>query len=655
MLRLNVGPKISLGFASLIVLSIIIAGTAYVAMQSIFTATQEQTDTSLPLQQYVLQVNLRAKDTTINTLRFVAYFKDEYMEELRNNMRQINDLMTAVSRINEQNPEATSVVMDELREFAALQPQWTELQTNFEQAYRQSRAELDDAVAAVNSAQATAERYVENQRKQQFDEMAANSAMPVLQRRIDRIGLAQRIVTNIKDAQASIWETQATKAFAPLEQVRKIIQQDISAVEALLKDTLVQANIDELNSLIGALRNLNGVVADYITSCELREQLLVDLGNINQRINTLLTSATSDVVGYVIDGNNDSVNTISDSQRIIMLATLVALIMAVFVAFRITRMITRPIAEMSGAFDSLVNRDFQIDFSPAIIGRQDEMGRMVRDFENVCDVLSETINDLRESSENVAVAAAQINQGNQDLSNRTQQQASAVEETASALEEMTSSVKNTASNAQAASGLADLARKSATQGGEVTARTVKAMQDVTDSSRKINDIIDVVNEIAFQTNLLALNAAVEAARAGDAGRGFAVVAGEVRGLAGRSADAAKQIQVLISDSVRKIEQGNEMVHESGTLLDEIITNVQQVADTIEEMNGATQEQATGIDEINKAMGQMDQGIQRNAALVEQISAAADSLSSSAAMALNKVRQFHTRNGNGQTRKALPEA
>ena len=258
------------------------------------------------------------------------------------------------------------------------------------------------------------------------------------------------------------------------------------------------------------------------------------------------------------------------------------------------------------------------------------------------DSLSELVKGVKESAGIVASGAAEISQGNQDLSSRTQNQASAIEETASAIEEMTVSVKRNAASSGEANELANKTAVMAGQGGEVVDRTVTAMLAVTESSKKIGDIINLVNEIAFQTNLLALNAAVEAARAGEAGRGFAVVAGEVRNLAGRSAQAAKEIQALIKDSMTKVEQSNQLAAESGELLGRIITNVQEVADTIGKISEAGQEQARGIDEINKAVSQLDEGVQQNAALVEESASSSESMAAAAEHLNTQMNRFKVR-------------
>ncbi|EIL92360.1 Cache sensor-containing methyl-accepting chemotaxis sensory transducer [Rhodanobacter fulvus Jip2] len=236
--------------------------------------------------------------------------------------------------------------------------------------------------------------------------------------------------------------------------------------------------------------------------------------------------------------------------------------------------------------------------------------------------LTGIVGEVQHGSQAVSTAAHQIAKGNDDLSQRTQEQASSLEETAASMEEMTSTVKQNAENASHASQLASGARDQAERGGEVAARAVEAMGEINASSRKIADIVGLIDEIAFQTNLLSLNAAVEAARAGEQGRGFAVVASEVRNLSQRSAAAAKEIKGLISESVRRVEAGSVLVDESGAALTGIVDSVKKVTDIVAEIAAASQEQSSGIDQVNRAVMQMDEVTQQNAALVEEASAAA---------------------------------
>ena len=251
--------------------------------------------------------------------------------------------------------------------------------------------------------------------------------------------------------------------------------------------------------------------------------------------------------------------------------------------------------------------------------------------------MSEVVSLVQAAATEVSRGAVEISQGNADLSQRTEEQAASLEQTASSMEEMTSTVKQNADNASQASQLATAARDQADKGGTVVGQAVRAMTEINDASRKIVDIIGVIDEIAFQTNLLALNAAVEAARAGEQGRGFAVVASEVRNLAGRSASAAKEIKALIQDSVRKVEEGSQLVTQSGQTLDHIVTAVKKVSDIVGEIAGASREQSSGIEQVNKAVVQLDEMTQQNAALVEEASAASQGMADQA-KALNQMME-----------------
>ncbi|MBA5875029.1 MAG: PAS domain S-box protein [Nitrospira sp. CR1.2] len=294
------------------------------------------------------------------------------------------------------------------------------------------------------------------------------------------------------------------------------------------------------------------------------------------------------------------------------------------------------VAEAQAVLGRLANNDLTQEMTETYRGDLDKVKTSIN---AVVQNLTQTITTVREAVQAVSSGAEQITKGNEDLSQRTSEQASALEETSASMEEMTSTVKQNADNAKQANQLAIAARDIADKGGSVTVRAVEAMGEINKSSKKIADIITVIDEIAFQTNLLALNAAVEAARAGEHGRGFAVVAAEVRNLAQRSATAAKEIKGLINESIQRVTDGSELVNQSGKTLEEIVSSVKRVTDIIAEITAASQEQAQGIDQVNKAIMQMDETTQQNAALVEETTSASQSMKDQAKELMSQMEMF----------------
>ena len=300
--------------------------------------------------------------------------------------------------------------------------------------------------------------------------------------------------------------------------------------------------------------------------------------------------------------------------------------------------VTRPLRAVGAVIETVAQGDLthRVD-----IQSKDELGELGRTLNATSDGLRDMVLQIQESAQAISTASGEISTGNTDLSRRTEEQAAGLEETASAMEQITANVHQTADNAHAANDEASKTRQVAEEGGTAVNQVIAAMAAINESSTKINEIIGVVDEIAFQTNLLALNAAVEAARAGEQGRGFAVVAGEVRNLAKRSADAAKEIKGLIHESVAKSEAGNRIAAHAGATIREVVLHVQRVTALVGEIAGATKEQSTGLGEVNKAVVQMDEVTQQNAALVEQAAAAAESLDAQAHALTEIVARFKT--------------
>ncbi len=321
-----------------------------------------------------------------------------------------------------------------------------------------------------------------------------------------------------------------------------------------------------------------------------------------------------------------------------------AVVAALMIGVMITRSITRPLEQAVQVAADVASGDLTTRIDT---GAEDETGRLLTALKTMQDSLATVVNRVRSSAESVTTASAEIAQGNQDLSARTESQASALEQTAASMEELGSTVKQNADNARQANQLAQSASTVAVRGGDVVARVVDTMKGINDSSKKIADIIAVIDGIAFQTNILALNAAVEAARAGEQGRGFAVVAGEVRSLAGRSAEAAKEIKQLITDSVERVEQGSALVDQAGHTMDEVVSSIRRVTDIMAEISAASSEQSAGVNQVGEAISQMDQTTQQNAALVEQSAAAASSLKGQAEQLMQAVSLFRLDSGAEQ--------
>ncbi|WP_239384261.1 methyl-accepting chemotaxis protein, partial [Delftia tsuruhatensis] len=367
-------------------------------------------------------------------------------------------------------------------------------------------------------------------------------------------------------------------------------------------------------------------------SAILRGESVTISRSINTRLDELVKINTEGT-----EAANDAGDIIFNAARWWVIALLVgAVALGLGLALLIARSVARPLQQAVELAQAVAAGDLS---SRIQAHGKDETGQLLQALQHMNESLQRIVGQVRQGTDSIATASGQIASGNQDLSARTEEQASSLEETAASMEELTSTVKQNGANAQQANQLAAAASQVAVRGGSAVAQVVQTMSAINDASRKIVDIIGVIDSIAFQTNILALNAAVEAARAGDQGRGFAVVASEVRTLAQRSAAAAKEIKQLIDDSVGKVEEGSAQVDAAGKTMDEIVSSVRRVTDIMGEISAASHEQTAGIEQVNQAVTQMDQMTQQNAALVEESAAATEALQAQAKALAEVVSVF----------------
>ncbi len=412
-------------------------------------------------------------------------------------------------------------------------------------------------------------------------------------------------------------------------------------LEATSKSAESKAILAEISALVPRARQGNTKVLELALAGQDKEANRVLFGEARGAIaawQTGLDKASTYFKGQVDKAYTSAEAAYKQAVTIVLSVAGLALLLGAVLAYFITRSITQPLAAMGAVIETVAQGDLtqRVD-----IQSKDELGELGRILNTTNEGLREMVLQIQESALAISTASGEISMGNTDLSRRTEEQAASLEETASSMEQITSNVNQTADNARSANTESGKARQVAQEGGTAVSQVVVAMEAINQSSAKINEIIGVVDEIAFQTNLLALNAAVEAARAGEQGRGFAVVATEVRNLAKRSADAAKEIKGLIRESVAKSNEGTRVAAHAGDTIQEVVTNVQRVSSLVSEIAGATQEQSTGLNEINKAVVQMDEVTQQNAALVEEAAAAAESLDAQAHALTEIVARFKT--------------
>ena len=463
-------------------------------------------------------------------------------------------------------------------------------------------------IAALNAKRTVEQLVSDPQRRQQLrDEILASR---------------EEFIAAEKRLEALVYLDEGKALLKKIEEARSLYVQSQAKFYTLLDAGDTEAAVNELQSVT-------------LVQLALMTEHCRALGDLQQRI------AQEDGARAEAD---------ADLARWIVVVTgVIAAILGMVLAWGITRSIIQPLGQAVGLAQSVAQG--RLDNAIDIVS-SDETGDLLQALRNMDRSLAHIVTGVRHGSDSIATAAAQIATGNLDLSSRTEEQASALEETTAAMQELSGTVTQNYDSGKQAAALAESAAQVAVRGGEVVAEVVHTMEAINTSSRKIADIIGIIDSIAFQTNILALNAAVEAARAGEQGRGFAVVASEVRALAGRSADAAREIKGLIGESVGNVTSGSTQVEKAGSTMDEIVVSVRRVADIMGEISEASQDQSMGIAQINQAMQQMDQVTQQNAALVEEAAAAAQSMQAQASALVQAVSVFRLGQGGRGPARAV---
>ena len=436
--------------------------------------------------------------------------------------------------------------------------------------------------------------------------------------------------------------TDAAEGERENQRVTQLLSSYVSAEENVKKLSDTSASKAALSAVAEQQRNVLPVIAkvremvvagNYFDGASLMK---TDFGPAHEKWMTALAALADSEQADMKASALASQENYRATQFSLVAVGVLTLALGACIAFFISRSILLPLQRAGRIADTIANGDLTAKIGDS---SHDEAGRLVESLRTMQTNLIETVNQIKRGTETIGIASREIAIGNADLSSRTESQASSLAETASSMAALTETVRQNAENARQANQLVISASDFAVKGGSVVGQVVDTMGSIKESSRKIVDIIGVIDGIAFQTNILALNAAVEAARAGEQGRGFAVVAAEVRSLAQRSASAAKEIKGLIGDSVGKVEIGSKLVDDAGTTMQEIVNSVKHVADIMSEITAASQEQSAGIGEVNLAITQMDEMTQQNAALVEQAAAAAQSMQDQAVILAQSVSVF----------------
>jgi methyl-accepting chemotaxis protein len=652
MRNMKLGAKIGASFGLMIIIALVLGGLAVYNMLMVGSSAEEMDHKFLPEVSVSNSLERHALLTMYAIRGYGLSENRQLLREGREELEKVRQALAEADALAQQYPALVKLRQSIDQAKAGVQ-QYAELVDRTEArdaAMNQARQQLDAGAAQYME---NASAMLRSQDRQLQQEVRAGAPPASLLERHRKITLTNDVIDLGNATRVMTFKAQALRRPEMITQALDNFPKIGAKLAELRQVTRLEEDLQALDSIKAAADSYQGAMRTLQENWRELAELGKQRDQVAGQVLAVAQTAAQAGLAEAREISHQSTAALTTATYVMIGGLVVALIIGIILAVVTTKSVTRPVLATAQALNKVAAGELMVRMDEGHLNRGDELGDLARDLQKMADDLSNTVREVMLAADTVAASASEISQGNQDLSQRTQQQASAIEETASAIEEMTSSVKQNAENSRQANDLAKKTAGMASEGGQSVQRTMEAMEAVTESSKKISDIINVVNEIAFQTNLLALNAAVEAARAGEAGRGFAVVAGEVRNLAGRSAQAAKEIQGLITDSVNKVEQSNDLVNESGRLLNEIISNVQAVADTVGEITASSQEQAQGIDEVNKAVSQMDEGVQQNAALVEEAASSSEQMASAAEELRAQMGQFKV-DGGGRRPAALPE-